>query len=131
MKIQRRSFDSWKEAIEKSNHFPHALIYMMSDLLLLSSDNMESSDINYEEVLEARFFGKNGEIHLFSSDESISSVEISDEESEEVRDVWHPLEERFKSKGQLLVRQYIAYDEDGQGYVVLTRCVALKRKEMA
>lgn len=130
MKILRHSFDNWKEAIEQSNHFPYALIYMMSDLLLLSCENMKL-DIAYEEVLEARFFGEDGEIHLFSSDGSISSVEVSDEEQQEVRDIWYPLEGRFKKMGRLLTRQYIEYDEDGQGYVALTRCVALKKEGMA
>lgn len=128
MKIRRCSFNNWKEAIEQSNHFQYGLIYMMSELLLFSCENMKS-DLSFEEILEARFFGENGEIHLFKSDEGINSVEISDDENEEVRDVTYPLEGRFKKMGRLLVRQYIVYDGDGQGYVALTRCVALQKEK--
>ena len=74
----------------------------------------------------ARFFSKDGELHIFSTDAGEKAVEIRDD-GRDCIDVRYELEGKFRDKGQnLIIRKNLAYDEDGQSYVADTRLVGIE-----
>ena len=78
-----------------------------------------------EECLEARFFGENGELHLFQNNGEPKCIIIEDNVNDTDVDILverYKLNNRFFKLGsKLLVKRYIGFDEDGQAYIKLTR----------
>lgn len=109
------------EAYQKINEYRYALIYMISDIAFGKTEELELPD--WEECQEARFFSEDQELHIFELDGEKTAVEIVDDGAEEdVCDKKFQLDKRFSGDGNLLcVREYLAYDEDGQVFVKLTR----------
>jgi hypothetical protein len=107
-----------------------AFIYEMSRAYWIKSP--EFSQINWTELLEARFFNQTGELHVIQEGEERFAVEVKeiDEGGCEVDflDQEIPRKRLFQNKQidcAVKVRQYLDYDEDGQVYVKITRlCVA-------
>ena len=107
---------------ESYKNYPFALIYMMSDLVFAKTEELDN--ILWDECLEARFFGKNGELHMFRNDGIVTCrrIEEDGEVEGEVLTDKYKLDNRFQKYGKgVVVKRYLKYDDDGQAYVGLTR----------
>lgn len=92
----------------------------------------EAEEINWDECLEVRFFSNSAEIHFFRRDSDWEAVLIEDDAEQDCIDRWYQLSRKYKHSsktGKILVREYLAYDEDGQACVVCTRLAGLKQEE--
>ncbi len=112
-------------AIEQLKDYEFALIYMISGILLCRTSDLP--EVDWEECMEARFFDKDKELHLYREDENLEAVEIVEENREDCLIRKYQLANRFKAAGGLLcVHEYLDYDEDGQATVSLTRLAGIE-----
>jgi len=125
MIISKERYDDINIIKEKALKYNYALIYMLSEVKLM--DNWAQTYIDWDEILEARFFDRSGELHIFYYDDKISAVEIIDDTEHTILNEY-ALIDKFRNVGNgIIVRQNINYDEDGQAYVQLTRLVEIVR----
>lgn len=66
----------WDGQISREAGYEYALVYMASELRLIPCEKWESLDP--EECLEARFFGKKGELHIFREEDAFLSAAVQD-----------------------------------------------------
>ena len=116
---------SMSETIKNIERYEYVLLYMMSELKLCKLSQI--SQIDWEECLEARFFSKDKELHVYLEDGKHEAVEISDLEITDVVLKKYELASKHRNLGSwLCVQEYLAYDEDGQAYVELTRLLGIE-----
>ena len=110
-----------EEAYKMIPDYKYALVYMMSHVHFCKVEKLPP--IDWSECLEARFFSKEGEVHIYEEDEVLKAVKITaDEQAERIVKKYEINQGRFKGIGKYLcVEEYLEYDEDGQAVVVLTR----------
>ncbi|MBQ8639961.1 MAG: hypothetical protein IJ468_12415 [Lachnospiraceae bacterium] len=125
----KKQFLSIEEAKKQINGFQYALVYQLESVLLGSIDQM-SDQIIWEECIEARFFSQEHELHIFEFNGEYRAVLVSDDGKQECESIvrCRKLEDRYRKLGwsELLVKEYIGFDEDGQAYTALTRLVGLQ-----
>lgn len=80
-------------------------------------------DLPVEELLEARFFGSQREIRIWNDSGDFRAVAVEDEEDDDCQDITRSIRRSCFGK-KLTLRQYLAYDEDGQAYICGTRLLA-------
>lgn len=115
--------------------YDHVILNMMSGLSLMQvsdlfeidgSGNTARISFDPDELLEARFFSADAELHVFrNGDDELAAVLINDEF---LGDEYETFDVRYQAKkGKILVvREYLKADEDGQMCVVLTRAVDIE-----
>ena len=115
-----------KDALSKISNYEKALVYCISEANLYDKGNF--SEINMEEIVDARFFSKDGELHIYSDGDELVATEVVDDDKKSSDDVEYvDTEYKLKGKAQLIrVREYFDYDEDGQCNVVRTRILEIK-----
>lgn len=114
-----------QDAYSKVREYDYALIYMMSELVFCNASQL--SDINWEECMEARFFSRDKELHMYLEDGSLKAVEIVESAGCDKLVKEYQLGNRFLGVGKkLIVHEYISYDEDGQAMVECTRLVGVE-----
>ncbi|MCD7826427.1 MAG: hypothetical protein LUH14_10795 [Clostridiaceae bacterium] len=123
MASYKKSEISFETAKERTAGYPFALVYMMSEIQFGKKEDIE---VNWDEVLEARFFSEREELHLFLCEKERKAVIVEDAVDEtnstEVLTKNYRLSPKFQGEGrELAVREYLSEDEDGQMYVELTR----------
>ncbi|WP_291236803.1 hypothetical protein [Frisingicoccus sp.] len=109
---------SVKEALEIGKAMPYAMFTHLSKVTLGKTPTVVSLD----ELIEARFFGGNGEIHIFTENGEQKAVHITDEENDSrfpPIDREYTLLSNFGKK--LTVRQYIDFDNEEQAYIKAVR----------
>lgn len=105
--------------------FDYALLYGISDVELIRTESL--TEIDWEECLEARFFSKDRELHVFEAGEGKRAVLVSDEGDEDRIVKRYEMANRFREKGRILdVVEYVDYDGDGQMRVCLTRLAGVE-----
>ena len=112
------------EAIQAGSKMEYVLLYMMSEMIFCKGTEINLEQVDFGECLEARFFGPHKEIHLYRTEGGWKAVL-----TEEVTDLDHidrkyRLSKKHQNAGlgsELVVREYIGYDDDGQAYIVKTR----------
>ena len=62
-------------AKQKIKDYPYALLYMFSEVILLESLGL--GEINWSECMEARFFGKDGELRFWRESGAMVAAEFS------------------------------------------------------
>lgn len=117
---------SMPEAIARVGNYDYALLYMMSELILERTSKLP--EIDWDECMEARFFSKEKELHIFQEDGELTAVEITDDEVSDVVVKKYELTGKFKKDfgNAVCVQEYLAYDKDGQAYVELTRLTGIE-----
>ncbi len=106
--------------------YEYGLIYRISDVLLEKTDALLGMDP--EEFLEARFFSKEEEMHVFRRNGKLQAVLVDDGAFSDSIDRVYFLGGGFRKTGERLrVRQYLSQDEDGQTYIALTRLAGIER----
>lgn len=135
----------WDGVIDPEAGYEYALVYMISELRLIPVDQLPSVDLS--ECMEARIFGPDAELHLFREEDEMMAVAIRDLGEGELCDekcgkktdsVVHTYatidrthlirkncRKEIPGRSELIIREYIAYDGDGQAYTVRTRLAGL------
>lgn len=148
----------WDCRLDKDAGFQYVLAYMISELRLIPFEQWEDGFL--EECLEARFFGRDSELHVFQEDGEWMAVFTQDLSEDAMQglpvdadqkpadddaktgrphatvmdfafiDRVHPIRDNCKKnvpkRSELMIREYISYDEDGQAYTSKTRLVGLQ-----
>lgn len=117
---------SLNEAKEKVQEYDYALIYYFSEKYFGTVEALDQ--INWDECLEAYFFDEKGQMYVHAAETGELTAVIFQEkqnESYEYIDRKYELANMYKwSLGsQVLIREYLAADKDGQTYVEYTRLV--------
>ena len=101
-----------------SIRYEYALLYYPGDVVLNKQEMI--SDINYDEIQEAYFFDKTGQVHLFDDGLEKKAVRFNHFEGDYV-EKGYVLSNKHKEIGNtIIVREYMESDEDGQNYVAYT-----------
>ena len=116
-----------QDAYKSVKEYEYALVYMMSEIKLCEASKI-ADDFMWEECLEARFFSKEKELHVFDGEDGKKAVIILETDTENTQIKRYELNGKVSpsDKKALLVTEYLAYDEDGQAYVELTRLSGLE-----
>lgn len=116
-----------QDAYKSVKEYEYALVYMMSEIKLCETSKI-TDDFMWEECLEARFFSKEKELHVFDGEDGKKAVIILETDAENRQIKKYELNDKIApcGKKKLLVTEYLAYDEDGQAYVELTRLSGLE-----
>lgn len=116
--MKRTLMQSVDEAMEMRKTMPYAMITRLSEVTL---GNMPET-VSKDEMLEARFFGENGEIHIFYENGEQKAVYVTDEgNSEKFPPIDHDYDLLSGFGRKLTVRQYVDFDEEGQAYISAIR----------
>ena len=114
-----------QKAYQSGIEYEYALLYMMSELILSKTSDL--GEIDWEECLEARFFSEEKELHIFEENGGHVAVKVSDLDEKDILIKKYQLANKFLGIGNVLcVKEYLAYDEDGQTYVCLTRLTGIE-----
>lgn len=128
MKISRENINI-SDALnaEEICKYKYVILNTMSSLDLVSVEDLQTSrDIDPTELLEARFFSKDAELHIFrDNDDELKAIRISETDT---GDNYETNEVRYKicGGGVLVVKEYLKEDEDGQMCVALTRAAGVE-----
>lgn len=105
--------------------YEYALVYLINEILLRKVS--ELPEVDWDECMEARFFDKEKELHIYEEDGELQAVEITEEREPNLLVKKYQLANRFRKAGDLLcVHEYLGYDEDGQAVVELTRLAGIE-----
>lgn len=101
----------------KQEGIEFALVYQYESL---TYSKIEDLKINWDNLIEARLFGENREIHIIKEQNCFSAVEVIDTAEENHLKTTYLLQ---KNSGfsKLQVKKYIDYDCDGQSYIQYVR----------
>lgn len=122
MKIEHVEIENAKNMI---SGFDYALVYEISKMYLVPV--AELTDIDWDEVQEGFFFNGKAQLHIYKDGELLIARCASDEESDICIDREYPLAGKFKGIGKNVIeRQYLVADDDGQMCVSYTRLVAIQ-----
>jgi hypothetical protein len=107
---------------------PWALVRQLSSFQM---GKTEALSIDWDEVTEVRFFDESKEIRLFERNGELSAAIVSDSEEDKkneknkenvtFRDVQKELGHKGQFGSAVTIREYFAYDEDGQLYLAASR----------
>ena len=89
--------------------------------------------INWDELVELRAFGEQGELHVYEQNGSLKAIEILETEDsrEDMVVKYYPVRKTVCNMGKhtvLAVKEYLEPDEDGQAVVVYTRPLRLEAR---
>lgn len=110
---------------ENIGDYEHALVYLIDEILLCKVS--ELPEVDWDECMEARFFDKEKELHIYEEDGKMQAVEVTEMSGQNCLVKRYQLANRFKKAGNLLrVHEYLGYDDDGQAVVELTRLAGIE-----
>lgn len=122
-KIKKWEFEDARMQIQD---YEFALIYMISELKFTKVEDL--SEVNWKECVEARFFSEDKELHFFHADGEWKIVQVSDKDERDTIIKKYEMANKFRNLGKnVLVKEYITYDKDGQANVTLTRLMGIER----
>ncbi len=113
-----------EQAKTLSKNYNFGLVYMLSELKVFKNS---IPNVDWEQVIEARFFDENSEIHIFNYNDEMKAVLVKDTNNNDFILTKYELAKNFKNiANTLVVKQYLDYDEDGQAFIKLTRLESLE-----
>lgn len=104
------------DAFHQGGNYPFAYIRRLSSV----SFGRTPQPVDAEELIEARFFGPDGEIRVFQTEDGLKALLIREEPDEPYRDQAYEIANGKFGK-TMTVRNILDADEDGQYYVAATR----------
>ncbi|MCM1540822.1 MAG: hypothetical protein NC121_06115 [Blautia sp.] len=112
------------KALEHIGEYPYALVYGMSGITFCRTADLKEPD--WDECLEARFFGEDKEMHLYGEEGEWRAVRVTGTMDEDCLVRKYALQDRYFGPGKYLcVCEHLEYDEDGQASVALTRLMGI------
>ena len=107
--------------------YPYALVYEMSHVYFGETAQLMGK-INVTELQEAYYFGKDGQTHIFQDDDGWIVVCMKKSQTAEFVDRAYFVDGQFASAGKkVIIREFIAMDEDGQARVEYTQLVRIEK----
>lgn len=95
--------------------YKYAIVHMISERQYGTTENVK---VNWEELVDLRAFSDKEELHVFERGGKLQAVRmVEDGEARETVTRRSPV----GNGKQLVVKEYLAPDEDGQAVVVYTR----------
>lgn len=135
--------DEFQENLSEILSYRYTIIYGMSRRIVASTEAARSTFRDWDELVEFRCFDENGEVHGVLRGEEMTLYEVKDgnidAEKDEIiiqqeytlggaelgfgeNDAFYGEEHDLDNPKKLIIRRYLAFDEDGQGHIVLSRC---------
>lgn len=103
----------------------YAYLQLMSEHILDRTENIP--DVKWDELVEAYYFNKDDQIHIYRDDDELKAVLTGDIEGANIFERRYELSGRYKSLGDtVVIYEYLKGDEDGQCYVAGTRLVGIE-----
>ena len=119
------------ELEKKAAQYPYVIAHMYSDIQCGESVH---DKIEWNELVELRAFGEQGELHVYEENGGLKALEIVESGECSADDTVvkrYPVRRAVCSTGkrvELVVKEYLEADEDGQAVVVYTRPIRLEAK---
>lgn len=113
---------SVEEARQRGDSLPFVLVRQLSEVKRGRTEDIKDQ-IVWDEVTEVRFFGDCEEIRIFDAGEGLQAARLADANETEFtcRDQEYQLRHKGHFGKSIVLREYFAYDEDGQLFVEATR----------
>lgn len=99
----------------------YAIVYNYDSVI---TNYISDIDLDYKNMIEARFFNNDAEIRIFSDDDSIKGTIFKEDEDCKSITNNYILYPRYGEKSQnkkyskeLIIKKYIEYDDDNQAYI--------------
>lgn len=101
--------------------YDYGYLTFMSEVVLVKMEE-HGGDIDWQELIEARFFNENQELYLWRAGDSLFGRRLTETGDIDAVETAVPVMKKFcPAGGKLVIRKYIDYDEDGQAFVANTR----------
>ena len=126
---ETKKMDAFDEAYltQIGSSYLYALIYEMSHVYFDETAHL-TGKINVGELQEAYFFGEDGQAHIFQDDDGWNVVCMTKPHNAEFVDRAYLVDGQFASAGKrVIIREYLAMDEDGQAKVEYTQLVRIEK----
>lgn len=112
---------------EDIKEYEFALIYGLSEMRLCRIAELSEEGFDMGDCVEARFFSGDKELHYFERNGLFRALEVRDAYGGEENVTRYSIARRWQRCGkELLVKEYLDYDEDGQAYVAHTRLCGIE-----
>ena len=105
-----------REALRRGRALPYGWVCTLSGVTL----GPVPAELPLEELLEARFFGPEGEVRLFRREGALQGAALAAEPGEPVIEETYQLQNTALFGRRLTVRRVLQADGDGQCYVAAT-----------
>lgn len=109
-----------KEVLIKSDLI-YAIVYNYDSVI---TNYISEIELDYENMIEARFFNDDIEIRIFTDDDNIKGTIFKEDKNCKSIENNYILYPRYGEKSQrkryakeLIIKKYIAYDDDNQAYI--------------
>lgn len=104
------------EYIDK-NEYSFGLLFSLDGVFFNEVEEVKKK-LNEKNFIEARFFNKKKELFVFYDGENYKAVKTDrDKWDKDIIEREYILDKKFKEYTKVKVKEFIAYDEDGQAYV--------------
>lgn len=122
MKIEEIKIEDVKSL---SANYEYVLFYGYSDIDFGKTSGIS---LDWDQCSEAYFFNKAGQIHVFRDNDMLKAVRMSEENGDKhYMDRTYDITGRFGSVcNEIIVREYLSPDEDGQAVVTYTRLLSAR-----
>lgn len=106
--------------------YKYAYLQMMSEHILDEVSKLAS--IAWDELLEGYVFDDEKQLHIYREDDELVAVIIDDDMGEaHYIDREYELSKKYDALGKnVIIREYLLADDDGQSYVAATRLVSIE-----
>lgn len=84
-------------------------------------DEIQNIKLNKNDILEARIFSEEKEIHIFKKDGSFKAVEFIEDNEKPIDRSHLIINDKFGKFKKIGVKDYLEYDSDNQAYISYTR----------
>ena len=119
---------SIEEVKQTISDYEYGLVYENSAMLFGQTEELR--EVDWEQLQEAFFFDNNAQLHIFRDEDELKAIIIEDEEGDEYQLRTYLLnrtDARTSAVGkELVVKEYLEQDEDGQVYIKCTRMIDVK-----
>lgn len=101
--------------------YDYGYLTYMSEVVLVKMKEHEV-DIDWPELIEARFFNERQELYIWRSGDCLLGRRLTETgDTDAVETVIPVMKKCCPADGKMVIRKYIDYDEDGQAFVASTR----------
>lgn len=106
--------------------YQYAVIYNISDMYVGEARRYET--LQEEQLIEGYFFDQDRELHIYWDEDALKLVEFKESDNGHLEHVDCSFELSKKVDGcdELIVREYLDYDEDGQSYIAFKRMIRME-----
>lgn len=101
--------------------YDYGYLTYMSEVVLVKIKEY-GVDIDWPELIEARFFNEKQELHIWRAGDCLLGRRLTETGDTDAVETVIPVMKKFcPAGGKMVIRKYIDYDEDGQAFIAHTR----------